>query len=68
MLYVLAAVSMVGMGYHEGLTSRKRSLAMIPVVLAFAVVLYLIVDLDRPGQELLQVSQQSMIDLRNSMP
>jgi hypothetical protein len=29
--------------------------------------LYLIADLDRPGQGMLRVSQQAMIDLRRSM-
>ena len=66
-LYLLAVLSMMAMGYHEGLTSTKRSLAMVALVLAFSAVLILIVDLDRPGQGLLQVSQQAMIDLRNSM-
>lgn len=45
----------------------RRSIAMIALVLGFSLVLYLIADLDRPGQGTLQVSQQSMIDLRNSM-
>jgi hypothetical protein len=66
-LYVLAILSMAAMGYHEGLTSSKRSVAVVAVVLAFSAVLILIADLDRPGQGWLRVSQQSMIDLRNSM-
>ncbi len=66
-LYLLAALAMASMGYHEGLTSAKRSVAVLALVLSFSVVLMLIVDLDRPGQGLLQVSQQSMIDLRNSI-
>ena len=66
-LYLLAVLAMMALGYHEGLTSTKRSLAMVALVLAFSAVLILIVDLDRPGQGLVQVSQQSMLDLRNSM-
>ena len=66
-LYLLAILSMVAMGYHEGVTSNKRSVAVVAVVLAFSAVLFLIADLDRPGKGLLRVSQQTMIDLRNSM-
>lgn len=66
-LYFLAALSMGAMGYHEGLTSKKRSLAVIAMVLGFSAVLFLIADLDRPGQGSLQISQQSMIDLKKSM-
>ena len=35
--------------------------------IVFSIVLVLIVDLDRPRQGMLQVTQQAMIDLRKSM-
>lgn len=66
-LYLLAVLGMSMMGYQEGGTGSKRSPAKLALVLAFSVVLMLIVDLDRPGEGMLQVSQQSMIDLRNFM-
>ena len=66
-LYVLAVLAMVMMGYHSGLVHSRRSIAVIVLVLGFSSVLYLIADLDRPGQGTLRVSQQSMIDLRHSM-
>jgi hypothetical protein len=66
-LYVLAILAMVMMGYHSGLAQSRRSIAVIAVVIGFSAVFYLIADLDRPGQGALQVSQQSMIDLRDSM-
>lgn len=66
-LYVLLIIAMAVIGYYEGMSGTMRSLAVIGLVLAFSVVLGLIVDLDRPGQGRLQVSQQSMIDLRKSM-
>lgn len=66
-LYVLAILAMVMMGYHAGLVHSRRSIAVIALVLGFSSVLFLIADLDRPSQGTLQVSQQSMIDLRNSM-
>jgi hypothetical protein len=66
-LYLLAILAMAAMGYQEGLTSTRRSPAALALVIAFSLVLILIVDLDRPGAGLLRVSQQSMIDLQNSM-
>ena len=66
-LYLLAILTMVIIGYHSGLVHSRRSIAMLALVLGFSSVLYLIADLDRPGQGTFKVSQQSMIDLRNSM-
>ena len=66
-LYVLAILAMVMMGYHSGLAHSRRSIAVIALIIGFSSVLYLIADLDRPGQGSLRVSQQSMIDLRQSM-
>jgi hypothetical protein len=58
---------MVMMGYHAGLANSRRSIATIALVIGFSSVLYLIADLDRPGQGILKVSQQTMIDLRRSI-
>lgn len=66
-LCLLAILSMAAMGYNQGLTSTRRSLVTLALIFAFSVVMLLIVDLDRPGEGLLRVSQQSMIDLQNSM-
>ena len=65
-LYVLLVLAMLVMGYYEGISGTRRSLAVIGMVLAFSAVLVLITDLDRPGQGMLQVSQQSLVDLRES--
>jgi hypothetical protein len=64
-LYFVASLAMAGIGYHEGLTSRRRSPVQVIVVLAFSAVIYLIADLDRPQEGLFNVSQQAMVDLRD---
>jgi Protein of unknown function (DUF4239) len=64
-LYFVAGLAMAGIGYHEGLTSLRRSPALVIVVLTFSAVIYLIADLDRPEEGLFNVSQQAMVDLRN---
>lgn len=66
-LFGLSMVGMAAVGYHAALSATRRSPAMIALVLAFSVVLMIITDLDRGQEGLLQVSQQAMIDLQNSM-
>jgi hypothetical protein len=66
-LYSLIIFSMVAIGYQGGLGSTRRSFVALPLVFAFSAVLILIADLDRPGEGLLRVNQQSMIDLQNSV-
>lgn len=66
-LYVLFVLAMAVMGYYEGMGGTRRSLAVFAMVLAFSTVFALIADLDRPGEGLLQVNQQSMLDLQKSM-
>jgi hypothetical protein len=66
-LYFVAILTMATMGYQEGLVGTRRSLASLAVVITFSVVMFLIVDLDRPMEGLLRVSQQTMLDLQRSM-
>lgn len=66
-LYLLAVIAMSMMGYDSGQAKNRRSIATFALVIAFSSVLYLIADLDRPGQGMLKVSQQAMFDLRKSM-
>jgi hypothetical protein len=65
-LYFVAILGTAVVGYHAGLAGSGRSLALIALVLAFSAVITLIADLDRPQAGLLRVSQQAMIDLRDS--
>ena len=60
-LYVLLVFAMLVVGYYEGMSGTRHTLAVYGMVFA------LIADLDRPGRGLLEVNQQSMIDLKNSM-
>ncbi len=66
-LYLITALTMGGVGYQEGLSNSRRSLAILVLVLTFTAVIALVADLDRPQEGLLTVSQQAMIDLRNMM-
>jgi hypothetical protein len=66
-LFALALIGMASMGYQAGLSGTRRSPAMFFLALAFAGVLFLIVDLDRAQEGLLRVSQQAMTDLQRTM-
>ncbi|AZG36492.1 MULTISPECIES: bestrophin-like domain [Shewanella] len=63
----IIALAMIAMGAEVGLTGKRRLVAMIPLVLAFAVLVALVVDLNRPQSGLITVGQQSMVDLQRSM-
>ena len=66
-LFSVAVLSLAAMGYLEGLTGTRRSLAVFAVAVAFAVVIELIADLDRPQEGVLRVSQQALLDVQRSM-
>jgi hypothetical protein len=66
-LLAVAAVALANMGYHAGLAGTRRSFAVLPVAFTFSAVIVLVADLDRPQEGALKVSQQALIDLRQSM-
>jgi hypothetical protein len=66
-LFSLALLGMAAVGYQSGLSMTRRSPAMLGMVVAFAGVLFLIADLDRPHEGFLRLSQQPLIDLQKSM-
>ena len=66
-LLTIAALSLAAMGYHAGLVGTTRSLAILVVAVSFSAVIALIADLDRPQEGTLTVSQQALIDVRQSM-
>jgi len=66
-LFGLAVLGIAAVGYQSGLAATRRSPAMLGLVLAFSLVVYLIADLDRAHEGLLRVGQQAMIDVQTSM-
>jgi hypothetical protein len=66
-MFGLAMLGLIAVGYQCGLSGTRRSPAMTALVLAFAVVLALIADLDRAHEGLLRVSQQALVDVQKSM-
>ena len=66
-LYLLAVLALAAMGYHVGIAGTNRSPALLAVAIAFSAVILVIADLDRPGQGLINVSQEPMVELRATL-
>jgi hypothetical protein len=58
---------MITIGTQVGYTGKRRLVAVIPMLMAFAVLVTLVVDLNRPQSGLITVGQQSMVALQKSM-
>lgn len=63
-IFFAAALSVAVVGFHTGLDGERNLVAVIALVLVTAAVILLIIDLDRPQEGLLQVSQQTLVDLQ----
>jgi hypothetical protein len=63
-LHALMVVGMLMIGMQMGLSGRRHYGAEIALAISFALVLFLIVDLDRPQEGLVNVSQQALVDLQ----
>lgn len=66
-LMAITLLTMLTIGMQIGLTGKRRLLAVTPLSLAFAMLVTLIVDLNRPDGGFITVSQQPMIDLQDMM-
>jgi len=61
---LLTFLTAFAVGYHSGVADTIRSPALVALAFALAAVIVVIVDLDRPGTGLIEVSEQPMIELR----
>jgi hypothetical protein len=66
-LFGVGFLSFLTMGYQAGVTRATRSPATIVMALTFVAVIWLVADLDRPGEGFLHVSQEPMIEVRQMM-
>lgn len=66
-LYLMAALSMIIMGYQAGLTEKRSPVATVTLAVAFSAVILLITDLDRPVMRFFQVNRQLLVDLDRYM-
>jgi len=70
-IFTVAVLVLLVVGYNDGLSigrsDGRGQVAELVLLLVFASVLLLIIDLDRAGEGLLKVSQQAMIDLQQQI-
>ncbi len=66
-LALLSVLVMALIGHFLGLTGRRHLFSTSLLVVTYATVFLMVIDLDRPEQGMFQVSQQPMIDVRDSM-
>jgi hypothetical protein len=69
-ILLLFAVSILALGqvaYSSGLSGRRRQIANVIFAFVIALVLVVILDVDRPRRGLIQVSQDSMLRLQESL-
>jgi hypothetical protein len=62
-----SGLSLAMVGYTAGLSRRRSWLSAAVMVIALSSVMWLVIDLDRPHEGLLQVSQQPLIDVQQWM-
>jgi hypothetical protein len=64
LLLIIGSALTLGMvGYSAGLTRRRSLITAVALVVILGAVITVVVDLDRPREGFLQVSQQPLIDL-----
>lgn len=66
-IFFAAALSVAVVGFHTGLDGERNLVAIFALVLVTSAVILLIVDLDRPQEGLLQISQQTLIDVQRQI-
>jgi hypothetical protein len=59
-----SALSLGMVGYSAGLTERRSVLSAVVLVVVLGAVMTLVIDLDRPQEGFLQISQQALLDVQ----
>ena len=62
-----SALSLGMVGYDAGLKGRRSVLSATVLIIVLGVVTMLVIDLDRPQEGLLNVSQQALVDVERSI-
>jgi hypothetical protein len=62
-----SVLSLLMVGYSAGLTERRSLLSAIVLIIALGAVITIVIDLDRPREGFIQVSQQPLVDLQRQI-
>jgi hypothetical protein len=66
-LLSLLTLGMIGLGYHTAIADSRRSRVAPILAIAFSLVIALIAALDHPGDSLMPVSQQPLVNVLSEM-
>jgi hypothetical protein len=66
-MILLTVLSMLAIGYQVGMSGARRLRGSPVLAIAFSLVIVMIADIDRPGTGFMRVSQQPLVDVRDSM-
>ena len=67
LLFIGSVLSLGMVGFGAGLTKRRSLLTSVVLIIALGAVLTIVIDLDRPLEGLIQVSQQPLIDIQRQI-
>ena len=67
LLFATVVLTTATLGYASGIAGHRVTLAAFILVMLIGVVVYLIIDLDRPRRGTIQVSQQTLLSLQKSI-
>ena len=66
-LYGIGFFALAALGFNSGMNERRPLFPVIMLILAFSCVIVLIIDLERPRQQLFKVTQEPIIDIARRM-
>ncbi|MGR8978911.1 MAG: bestrophin-like domain [Gammaproteobacteria bacterium] len=67
LMFVTIVLTTATLGYASGIAGHRVTLAAFALMILIALVVYLIIDLDRPRRGVIQVSHESMLNLQQSI-
>lgn len=66
-VYLISLLGLLLVGFNNGTEGHRSIIALVVLILMFAAVITLIVDLDRPTEGFLVISQQPMLELQQDL-
>ncbi|NTV62101.1 MAG: hypothetical protein HGA65_01010 [Oscillochloris sp.] len=63
----MTCLSFAIVGFHNGLLSSRNTIALLALVLVYGAVITLLADLDRPGEGLMRLNPQALLDLQRQI-
>src|SRR5690606_31610019 len=67
LMFATIVLTTATLGYASGIAGHRVTLAAFTLVVLIALVVYLIIDLDRPRRGVIQVSHESMLSLQKTI-